>query len=41
MFLAEDEAKFWMVMVRFVVLRFENNHNPILEEIVKLQGVRI
>jgi hypothetical protein len=40
-FLAEDEAEFRMVMIEFIIFRFENNHNPILEEIIEVQRVRI
>jgi hypothetical protein len=35
-FLAQDEAEFRMVMVWFIIFRFEDNHNPILEKIIKM-----
>lgn len=41
MFLAEDEAKFWVIMIWLLVFGLEDDHNTILEEIIELQWIGI
>ena len=40
-FLAEHQVKLWVHVVRLIELRSENDHNPVLQEVVEVNGIRV